>query len=57
MNKIKELLSSRRFWQLTIATILLVLGSYQVIPKEVAEMIAGLFGVSVAVGTIDRFNK
>lgn len=56
-EKIGELLSSRRFWQLVVATILLVLGSYEIIPKEVAEILAGLFGVSVAVGTVDKLNK
>jgi hypothetical protein len=57
LKKLGELLSSRRFWQLVVATIILVLGSYQIIPKDVAEIVAGLFGVSVTVGTIDRFKK
>jgi hypothetical protein len=57
MSKFLELLSSRRFWQLFAGLVLLVLAYYSVIPKDLADLIAGFLGVSVAVGTIDKFSK
>ena len=56
-QKIKSLLGSIRFWQLVIAAILLILRGYGIIPPEVADTVAGLLGISTAVGTIDKFAK
>lgn len=57
MTRIFDLLNSRRFQQLVIALILLILAFYKVIPQELAELIAGLFGTSVLIGTVDKFNS
>lgn len=54
MEKIIELISSRRFQQLTIGLILLILAFYKVIPQELANLISGFLGISVTVGTIDK---
>jgi len=57
MTKILEVLSSIRFQQLLVATIAEILGFYGIIPAELAHYIAGLFGFSVIVGTVDKVTK
>lgn len=57
MNKFVELLGSRRFWQLFAGLVLLILAFYKVIPQELANLIAGFLGLSVAVGTIDKATQ
>lgn len=57
IDKVKNLLSSIRFWQLFVGLVLIILGYYQVIPQELANIIAGFFGITVGVGTIDKIGK
>jgi len=57
IDKISNLLSSIRFWQLVIGAVLLILADYGIIPAQIAEVIAALFGVSVVVGTADKVLK
>lgn len=58
--KIKAILGSIRFWQVVIATTLFGLTQSSVITNDVAvliaNVIAGVFGFSVAIGTIDKFG-
>jgi hypothetical protein len=54
LKKIQNLLSSIRFWQLVAGLVLIILGYYAVIPQELANMIAGFFGISIGIGTIDK---
>lgn len=54
MEKIVKLFSSVRFQQLVIALVLILLGFYKIIPQELANILAGFFGVSITVGTIDK---
>jgi hypothetical protein len=54
MSKILTILGSVRFQQLAVAIILLILAFYKVIPQELANLLAGLFGVSITIGTVDK---
>ena len=56
-DKIKAILGSIRFWQIVVAAVLLYLGEVGVIGLEVAKTIAGVLGVSVTVGTVDKVAK
>jgi hypothetical protein len=57
IEKIKNLVSSIRFWQLVIGAIIVILGQEGVISPEIANTIAGLLGVSVTLGTVDKLAK
>lgn len=57
MLKIKEILGSVRFWQLTAGLVLLILAFYDLIPQQLAEMIAGYLGLSIAIRTADKAIK
>jgi hypothetical protein len=57
ISKITSILGSVRFWQLLIGALLLILASYGIIPQEIANVIAGLLGVSVTIGTVDKATK
>jgi hypothetical protein len=57
INKINNILSSVRFWQVFIAITLLTLASYGIISNELANGIATLLGISVAIGTADKAAK
>ena len=57
MVKILDICKSVRFQQLFIGLVLIILGWYGVIDMELAKIIAGFFGISVAVGTVDGFAK
>lgn len=57
MSRIWDLFSSRRFQQLAVGLILLVLAFYKVIPQELANLIAGFFGASVVVGSADSVAR
>jgi hypothetical protein len=57
IKKINDLLGSIRFWQTLIAIVLLCLASYEIIPNNLANAIAGLLGISVAIGTADKAAK
>jgi len=52
--KIKEMLGSVSFWMAVIGGIVLVLGSYGVIPMDTATIIAGWFGFGVVKRTYDK---
>ena len=52
-----EIIKSTRFQQLVVGLVLVILGYYQVIPAELANIIAGFFGVSISIRTIDRFAE
>lgn len=56
MTRLLDLFGSRRFQQALVALTLLILAYYNVIPQGLANLIAGFFGVSITVGTIDKFN-
>jgi len=57
IDKIKLLLSSIRFWQLLIASVIVILGQEGVISPEIANTIAGLLGASTLIGTVDKLAK
>lgn len=57
ISKIGELLSSIRFWQLTAGLVLVILGYYELVPMELAQIIAGYLGISIAVRTIDKIGQ
>ncbi len=57
IDKVIKILGSVRFWQLLIGALLVILGSYGVIPVELANIIAGALGISVTIGTVDKFSK
>ena len=47
-------LGATRFWKLVLATSLVILGYYGVIDMVLAEMLAGMLGVSIVIRTVDR---
>ena len=53
MNKL-EFLKSVRFWKVVVAFVVYALGAEGVIPAPIADTVAGILGVSVAIRTIDR---
>jgi len=57
LKKIKEILSSVRFWQVVIASVVYYLGVVGIIPSTIADAITAVLGVSVSIGTIDKFGK
>ena len=57
LEKIGNILSSVRFWQLVLGAVLLILASYGVIPQQIADVIASLLGISVVVGSVDKFSQ
>lgn len=57
MTKIIEILKSVRFQQLVVGLILVILGYYNIIPTELANIIAGFFGISIALGSADSIAK
>ena len=48
MKKIKAMLGSVSFWFSILGAITLLLGQWEVIPNDVAVIIAGWFGVGVS---------
>jgi len=56
-DKIKNILSSVRFWQLFVGAVIVILGQQGVMSPEMANTIAGLLGVSVTINTVDKFRK
>ena len=56
-NKIIELSKSLRFWQLLIASVLVILGQEGVLTPEIANVLAGLFTANAGLRTIDKFSK
>lgn len=57
MDKIKSLLGSVRFQQAFVVLVLQLLAYYKVLPQEVINYISIFFGVSITVGTVDRFAE
>lgn len=57
MSKIKELLSSVRFLQLTIVAILQIIAIEVPESKEIIDAISALLVGSVAIGTLDKTVK
>jgi hypothetical protein len=61
MNKILKILKSIRFQQLVIAVILFTLIKAEVITNDTAVLICQViyttFGISVAIGTADKFSE
>ena len=53
-DKLKAVFSSIRFWQLLIAAVVIILADYGIIPVELANIVAGFFGISIAVRTLDK---
>jgi len=57
LDKIKEILSSIRFWQMVLAFVLYTFGTEGIIDPVWGETIAKILGVSVTIGSIDSFAK
>jgi len=57
ISKVKELLGSIRFWQLTAGLILAILAYYKVLDQTIVELIASYLGISIAVRTFDKAVK
>lgn len=56
-EKYIAILKSSRFWQVVVASIAVYLGNIGTITPEMAELIATILGVSVTIGTVDKFRK
>lgn len=54
IDKIKNILTSIRFWQVTIVAAIQVLAVYDIVPQELANVVSGWLGVTVLIGTIDK---
>lgn len=57
INKIKSILGSVRFWQVLVAFVAMYLGDAGFISTELATTIATFLGVSVTIGTVDKFSR
>ena len=57
ISKIKEILSSVRFWQVVVVVILHTIGKEVAEIKTIADVIASILGVSVVIGTADSVAK
>lgn len=57
VSKIKEILSSVRFWQVVVAVVLHAVGKEYADFQPVADAIASVLGVSVIIGSADKFSK
>ena len=57
MDKFIELINSRRFQQLTIGAVLLILSYYGIVPQDLANILASYLGISITVGTLDKFSQ
>lgn len=55
--KIQNILSSIRFWEVLAAVILYTLATDGVIDPVWGETIAKILGLSVTIGTVDKFAK
>ena len=56
-SKIKEILSSVRFWEVVIVVVLLTIGKEVAEVKTIVDAIASILGVSVVIGTADSVAK
>lgn len=56
-EKIKELLNSVRFWQVTFATAFLLLGHYLPDLAFLWNTLAGYLATIAGVGTVDKLGK
>lgn len=56
-DKIINILGSVRFWQVLIAFVVLYIGDAGGMSVALSEAIAGMLGVSVGIGTIDKFRN
>lgn len=54
LDKIKEILTSVRFWQVTIVAALQVLALYELIPADLTNVVSAWLGVTVLIGTVDK---
>jgi len=57
MTKIVNILKSIRFWQMLIAVVVYVLAQNGAFPPGLADIVCGILGISVTIGTIDRFSE
>ena len=57
IEKIKNIVSSIRFYEIVVATTLIVLSHYGIVPEILANAIASVLGISVAINTVDRFGE
>lgn len=57
IEKIKAMVGSVSFWFSVLGAIILLLGQYEVIPTDVAVIIAGWFGVGVGQRLIRKAIK
>ena len=57
LKKLYGILGSIRFYQVLIGAVVIYLGYDGVISMDLAEVIAGLFGVSVVIRTVDRLGS
>lgn len=55
IDKIKGILESVRFWQVTLAAIVQVLAYFGVLAPELANIITGWLGVVITIGSVDSF--
>ncbi|MDC1191167.1 hypothetical protein N8148_03095 [Gammaproteobacteria bacterium] len=54
MSKLKEILSSVRFWALTIGAVVAILSFYGVIPAEIQKIVLVWLGTVTGIGTLDK---
>lgn len=57
IEEIYGIIRAARFWEVVFASVVIYLGTTEVISLELAQAIAGGLGVSVGIGTVDRFAK
>lgn len=57
LDKIKSVLSSIRFWQVTLIAVLQVLALYELVPTDLVNIVSGWLGVTVLIGTVDKAAK
>ncbi len=57
LDRLKELLNSLRFWQVTVATAFLLLGHYFPGQEFTWNTLAGYLAVVTGIGTLDSFGS
>ena len=57
LDKVKSILSSVRFLQVTIVAALQILALYELVPQDLANVVSVYLGVVVTIGTVDKAAK
>ena len=57
IEKVKAVLGSLRFWEVTAIALVQVLALYELVPAELANIVSGWLGVSITIETVDKAGK